>query len=540
MSRRPERRYESNDRRSGYYDRDRERSPSRGSSNTYSRESSNAYSRESSNGHSSGHSSGYSRYDDRRESSNAYSQYNDRRGSRGDSGYSRGSRSDYGGGRGDRGGRGGRGQSNMSHGRGGYDNYSAASKEKLPELPREVPIPEGGKKWEPKGLVPRAQAGQPLTVLTNHFVIQSLPIVKVRTGDSSQSMQSVANSELKTFQYDVRMRVPVSSQRRGSEKVSAMQSAKASQQAKDLFGDGFVFDDVSLGWSRTELCPVGSERNATIQMPGHTAEKPNEVEIKIRNTGLLKIHRLVSYLESGRAGLATNDPEVDNCFKALSAVYRKDAARKFLSYPKSSAFFIRSPELSTVLHSTGGMLEAIRGIHQSLSFNFGRLSLNVDTACTAFFCPDKCLVDLVQAFAGANSVHELVSMPIQKIVAESARINGVFFVVRHLDTTEKNERKFRVQRLSPTDAFQTRFDQLDPLTGSTTPTCVEAYFRTKYGITLRYPKLPLVVTRKGSFPLELCFTAPGERFKEPLQGPEVRKYFSRAVLSLCLCMLVSS
>ena len=332
------------------------------------------------------------------------------------------------------------------------------------------------------------------------------------------------------------MQVPASSQRRGNEKVSAMLMAKAYVEAKHLFGDDFVFDDVSIGWSTTKLCPVGEQRDAIIDLPGHTDEKPNQVEIAIRNSGPLNIRDFVEYLKSGSTGTASGDPTVDDCFKALNAVYRKGAARKFLSFPKSSAFFTRSPELSTVLQSTGGILEAIRGIYQTVSFTFGKLSLNVNTACTAFYCPDKPLLNLVQAFVGMGSLRDLERASTAEIASNCSRMIGVFFVVRHL-SPELNKKKIRVQRFTPRNASETTFDQQDPLTGTSSTTTIEAYYRVKYAIKLQYPMLPLVDTRHGMFPLELCFTAAGERYREALQGSEVIKLFLLyPILSINICL----
>lgn len=51
-----------------------------------------------------------------------------------------------------------------------------------------------------------------------------------------------------------------------------------------------------------------------------------------------------------------------------------------------------------------------------------------------------------------------------------------------------------------------------------------SYYERKYSLILRYPKLPLAVTNSGSFPLELCYTSSGERYKEPLQGAETADF----------------
>ena len=54
------------------------------------------------------------------------------------------------------------------------------------------------------------------------------------------------------------------------------------------------------------------------------------------------------------------------------------------------------------------------------------------------------------------------------------------------------------------------------------------YFWEKHGKRLRHPQLPLVVHRDACFPLELCFTAQNERFKQPLQGAQTSDFIKFA------------
>ena len=207
----------------------------------------------------------------------------------------------------------------------------------------------------------------------------------------------------KIFCYEVRMRVPESSQRRGSEKVSAMQQAKVLSQDQHLWGKFFVFDGVSFGWSTEELFTDAEQKSALVDLPGHTNDRPNQVEVTTRRAGKLNIRELVNYLQSGRAGLASGKDEVDHVFKALNALFRDDAAKRFITFPKSTAYFSRIDSLCKPLQSTGGVLEAMRGIFQSVAFGFGRLALNIDTKCAAFYTPAMCLINVAAAFCGVRN-----------------------------------------------------------------------------------------------------------------------------------------
>ena len=323
--------------------------------------------------------------------------------------------------------------------------------------------------------------------------------------------------------------VPPSSQRKGSEKVSAVQQAKAILKAAQFWGDNFVFDNVSLGWSVDALIPIGEQRTAFIPLDGHTAEKPNEIEVMIRNVGTLNLKKFVGYLQhSGATGVMSEDVELSDIFKALHATYRQDPATRFITRPKSTAFFTRAPGLSTTPQSTGGILEALRGAHQAVSYSFGRLCLNVDVVCSAFYVPDKCIVDVAKAMAGISPRQDLNDPSSVAILSSGCeRLVGMYFVVRHLNTV-KNARKMKVQRLSSGGARSTTFEEHDITTGKSTVTTVEFYFQRKYEITIRYPHVPLVVSKDGMFPMELCYTPFGERYKEALQGQETADFIKWA------------
>ena len=325
------------------------------------------------------------------------------------------------------------------------------------------------------------------------------------------------------------MVVPASSQRRGSDKVSAMQQAKVVLKAGQLWGENFVFDNVASGWSTDLLMPKSETRTARFDLDGHSNEKPNQVEVSLRNMGSLNIKDFVKYLRSsGSTGVTSGFKDIDDVFRALNAVYRQDPASRFITRPKSTAFFQRSPNLSLILQSTGGILEALRGAYQTVSYSFGRLCLNVDVTCSAFYVPDLCLVDVAKAMAGISSrqiITDLNSTPMFREGCE--RLVGLYFVVRHLNSV-KNARKMRVQRLNPQGARRTTFEEVDYATGQKASTSVESYFLRKYSIQLQHPDIPLLVCRDGMFPMELCFTPNGERYKEALQGQETADFIKWA------------
>ena len=286
-----------------------------------------------------------------------------------------------------------------------------------------------------------------------------------------------------------------------------MQQTKALLKASSFLGPEFVFDGVATGWTTRLLMPVGETRTTVIDLEGHSSTRPNQVEVAIRNSGCLNLRKFVDYLKSGQLGTMYHvSPTIRDCLNALNSAYRQDPAIRFISTRNSSAFFVRAAGLTTTLQSTGGVLEALRGLFQTVDYTFGVLSLNVDVITSAFYVPDLCMVDVAKAFAGITPNQSLESVGRSAIFLEGCeRVVGLYFTVRHLDPT-KNAKKHRVQRLITGGAKGTTFDEKDHATGKVAPTTVTDYFRRKYGIKLRYPELPLLKTKDGDFPSKrYCF-----------------------------------
>ena len=144
-----------------------------------------------------------------------------------------------------------------------------------------------------------------------------------------------------------------------------------------------------------------------------------------------------------------------------------------------------------------------------MQLRFQKLTINVDTATTPFWVPNKCLVDCVCALMGLRSPERLEEEFLKdtgRFFQACAKLLGMFFNVCHLDGI-KNAKKIKFQGWSKQDAITTQFEE--QIDGSTQSTTVRDYYRRKYGIQLQYPHLPMAHTRAGDFPMELCFSAAG-------------------------------
>jgi eukaryotic translation initiation factor 2C len=192
--------------------------------------------------------------------------------------------------------------------------------------------------------------------------------------------------------------------------------------------------------------------------------------------------------------------------------------------PNSNAYFDRAKGTTMTLQSTGGLLEARRGIFQTVQIRFSRLTVNVDTA-TSVFWAGKPLIECVCGLMGGlrpDGLETAFRQDPARFSAVCTKMLGMFFVVKHLPNQDQKTRKIKFQGWSHADARGTIFEE--QLETETKSTSVFDYFREKYGIVLRWPSLPLVHSRRGDFPLELCFSAADERYKSVLEGAETADF----------------
>ena len=369
-------------------------------------------------------------------------------------------------------------------------------------------------------LVIRGTAGKSIQVQVNHFEITELPQAKVSL--SLKLSTSAKQLALKVHQYTVLFSVPKSSQRAskrpGDRKISTAQI----EEAVAKVGDGFLGQylalnaDFTQGWTTEEIPESSAGKSTVVDLNGHTAERPRQVQIDIRKTGSLDLNKFIDYLRSRE----TFGPEVENWFKALNAIFRDDPAYRWMSTQNSSNFFNRSVEGNRVTD----IIEAVHGIHQAIRYTFGRLTLNVDVVCGSFYKSDMNLLEVLRTFLGVGlqqELRELSNSKDHRFMDICGRLVGMPFRVKHLRSS-RNARVMKVRGIDFDDALHSKFNQsqdgVEPRMIS-----VYDYYLERYSIKLEYEFLPLLVTSDGSFPIELCYTA-GDKYKEHLTSHERREF----------------
>jgi eukaryotic translation initiation factor 2C len=327
------------------------------------------------------------------------------------------------------------------------------------------------------------------------------------------------------------MRVPPESQIRGKSEPGLAQIERLwkTPSLLALVSSNFAFDGVSRGYSPNLFIPPNEERSTIITVgPPRRDGITNTVEVTMRNSGALNMKGVVDQTLAGHSSLDISGTDMDLPMQWLNTIFRKDPSSRMVTRPNSQAYFERNPATALILQSTGGMLQAVKGLFQTVQVRwFNRICLNVDTATSPFWIPNVCLIDLVSSLTSSNpsSLELRFSQNPAPFFEAAGRLLGMMVCVRHLGE-ERGLRKFKFQAWSRADAIDTTFDEvIDPADPtSTTPTTVFDYFWRKYQIQLRYPHLPMAHTRQGEFPLELCWSAPGERYRDVLQGAETADF----------------
>lgn len=317
-------------------------------------------------------------------------------------------------------------------------------------LPDKLPVPPTGRALPITMRKPVGTAGTVVQVEVNHF-----PFTALNTGKLSA--------------FKVEIKIPVTSQIRGEGQPSVNQLANVLrlEGLETFWGPQFVFNNVSKGWSTSTLGQeVGDQNTMRFELPGHREDRPQQVDVTISRTKDLELRDLVLYLKGNH--FDTNPlprDDVRDSLEFLTAMYRKDPAKRFHARPKSNAYFDGKHGEKVDLQCTNGLLQAWRGLFQSVQIRFNTITMNVDTATTTFWRGDACIIDFFAAAAG-QSVPQYLERTRGKPTAQireglQERVEGCFCQVRHL-ADFRNERRFRIKAISMKNADEEKFNVLQP------------------------------------------------------------------------------
>lgn len=376
----------------------------------------------------------------------------------------------------------------------------------------EVITPENARVLNYQPFIHRGTMGKPFSPNVNHHQIRALPKIAI-------------------YCFDIKIKVADDSVYKGKEEASAQQRARLllKREVLDFFGDDYVFDGVSQVWSPKQIVQIGEVKQTVFAMEERRDRQPNNIVMTVTGKGRLQVATLAKYILGHPIELdPAANPDLENQIKWLQACFRKDPESRLVTRPNNNCYFDRVEGGFLPLPCTGGVLEARRGVFQTMQIRFGILTMNIDTATTPFYVPDKCLLDSAAAMANLKP-HQLGDPASDARIRQMAtKLRGIYFYVKHLGA-RGNATKIKMNSFANGNALNTFFEEkINPEGTQTRRTNVNDYFQTRYHIKLRYPKLPLVKTTKGEFPLEVCWSAEGERYKELLQGKETAEFIKWA------------
>ncbi|GBB93582.1 hypothetical protein RclHR1_00220016 [Rhizophagus clarus] len=322
--------------------------------------------------------------------------------------------------------------------------------------------------------------GKQIKVRTNFFEVTSLP-------------------ETDIFHYDVTItpEVPQQLNRKVFNIFSEQNRNRALGGARPVF-DGrknmFVHKVLPFQEAATfevlldeEDAPVGRKR------------PPREFKIKLRKTGQdISMNELYNFLQA--RGRMTS-----NCQMAIMAMDVIIRHRPSIVHTTVGRSFYTPQDASPL---TGGA-EAWQGYYQSARPTMGRMMINIDLSATAFY-EHGSLIHIVTKILGRRSPDDL-----QRGISDRDRLK-IERTIKGLKIRDNhrsgNNRKFKIEKLTPTSASQTMFDRGD---GSSVD--VKTYFLETYNKRLLYPFLPCLIVRRNVYlPIEVCDVIQGQRHMRKL------------------------
>ncbi|OQR93584.1 Argonaute1 (AGO1) [Achlya hypogyna] len=233
-------------------------------------------------------------------------------------------------------------------------------------------------------------------------------------------------------------------------------------------------------------------------------ERPRPFDVYIKAADPLAVRmEQIAALFAGRLNYTPYD-----ALQALDVAARYAASIKYTAVGRNFYSSLNAPSL-------GEGAEMWYGYHQSLRPTQSQLTLNIDMAATAFVTSMPA-IDFMCETCNFREIPAMLNKPQASLVAKMFR--GVKIQIVHRGTLKM---KARVLGLSPKSALETTFFS-DELNRDET---IVSFFKRKYNISLKYPKLPCLhvgnPSKKIYLPLEVCMTMEGQRFVRKVNENQV-------------------
>ncbi|CAE6447538.1 unnamed protein product [Rhizoctonia solani] len=424
-------------------------------------------------------------------SSRGFDRGRGRGGPGGPGGYGRGGgESGRGGGRGGGGpmrGDGGRGRGGSAgRGRGGIFEAGPAVLDSRLTTHADDALVESFKKLNVESDLPRrpdfGSAGQSVVLRTNYFPVEY--------------------KQAKIFDYDISVE-PETGIKRIMKRLLELMMTSSEFAPYTAFA---AHDNMKRLVSMKEITLTGAAQvfSVAITYIEEGEDGPNErsktYRISLKPTTVHQTGDMTKYVSGGDGSF---DPQpMISAFNILLAKY---PSQHGVMVGRNKWFF---PSLHQA-HDLGGGLEAYRGYYSSVRPSFQQLMVNVNVATTAFYKPGPLAALFLQFGPTAQNQLRTFIYNLRIEMRHTGRpmrktIKGVKF------NTSARAYKFKCDEFNGEDIT------------------VEAYFKRKYNMTLKYPQFPLVdiggnKDRPILVPPEVCTILPGQAFRGKLSDDHTAK-----------------
>lgn len=333
--------------------------------------------------------------------------------------------------------------------------------------------------------------GRPINVAVNSYEVTKFPTKAIQ-------------------QYDVTIG-------KGDEKRALIRKVWYSEAVQSTFGPAratILFDGNKLAWSIIPL-PFGKRLTLTVDLDADDArprrgQRENKHKVVIAHARTVPLQVLDAFV----SGTYAMDNDVLAGINFFDHLLRETPAKNFIAIRRS--FFQQSGarELERGVEAWKGIFQSVRATQG------GRLTINVDVATTVFWS-QGCVLDVALRFLRIPSADEFANKfnqqgPRGALARDLKRMRRIAFFCKHRSRDQETRRTYIIDGFEDS-AVNYKFELKRPNKDggfSTTEISIKDYFEKQYNIRLRYPRLPLIKTRKKGevFPMELCFIVEGQRY----------------------------
>ncbi|KAI8591999.1 Piwi domain-containing protein [Geranomyces variabilis] len=255
-----------------------------------------------------------------------------------------------------------------------------------------------------------------------------------------------------------------------------------------------------------ELTAMGGAGTAVVAKSAakRSARPPRKFKVTIKKVGEINMNRLHHFLEG-----KTREAPIQ-AIAALDILLRH---RPSMMYTTVGRCFY-TPEGSA---SIANGAELWQGFHQAIRPSQHKMLLNLDVSATAFL-EDGPMVDMVAKLLGRTRPED-IRQPLND--RDRHRVERALKSVK-VTTTHRGDgrRRWKIFSITSTPASQTFFPMKDDAGDQN----VVSYFKSRYGMALRYEHFPCLVVGDPAkhiyLPMEVCRIVPGQRILRKLNDKQ--------------------